>query len=622
MALNMTMSTNSSVHLGLSITGFLAAIAMVVITLVISNTVLWKGCDVDAGCQSMLFITTTFLSSRRIETSLGFPVATERDLTDSLQTPFNDPVNPTRDRGYRFGHFLECMYTARMADKTCAPTLSFNEYAACIQNSTLIPGALDTCAAFPSSGGYSHWPTAEEYISCVWNNPLLQNSESRRASQNVFRYCVEQSLWPFFEVPQSIDSPVIFGSYNWGLLILAGTAILSSFSVYTCSFYETGMVKRGEARYFMRLGLLSSLVAFVWNFIFFIIFLVASFRNSGEFQYNGGLPTTFSTSFVTLVTTGAAVLYFFSVVFTPFQKKFVAIAKTKTSEIATIEMVPVDTAVDDQEQQMLLKSTFPILDPSGAHAVGPADQNGHIHVHPSYPITEEDVAKFYTPPMLAIWSDSYMADFCLVLGFAGATGQMSTDVAWQLFSLIFVYRLLNMIISRCISDAFTNNVKLSDVVNDYKNHIVTRPGKKLFGVEHANPKIKDLHIGVRVIGLSTQLSALFLYIGVLFIVFNENSVFVDFPFFKTFMIVSFAVPEALRLLVHLYYQVAYDYQTMGNVPWGLYNSFYAIWLWDVVLRLIYVALLVIDAGNAPGTFDFLKTQTGLLMRDYVRYMAI
>jgi hypothetical protein len=61
---------------------------------------------------------------------------------------------------------------------------------------------------------------------------------------------------------------------------------------------------------------------------------------------------------------------------------------------------------------------------------------------------------------------------------------------------------------------------------------------------------------------------------------------------------------------------------MGNVPWGLYNSFYAIWLWDVVLRLIYVALLVIDAGNAPGTFDFLKTQTGLLMRDYVRYMAI
>lgn len=613
---------NSFIHWGLSVLGCVWTLAMVIATIVISSHVLGKGCDVDAGCQSMLYITTTFLSSKRIETSLGFPVATERDLTDSLQTPFSDPVSATQDRGYRFGHFLECMYTARMADRTCAPSLSFKEYAVCIQNNTLIPSGLDACASFPSVGGYSHWPTSEEYISCVWNNPLLQNSESRRASQNVFRYCVEQSLWPFFEIPQSIDSSQFFGSFNWALLILTGSVVLSSFTVYTCGWKETGKVKNGEpSQLYMRLGLLWSLTAFVWNVVYFIIFTVASFRNSGEFSANGGLPTTFSTTLLTLLALGAAVIYFLSIILLPARRKFVATVKSFTSEVATIEMVPEDTPVEDNEQQRLLKSTFPSLDPFPKTD----DKNQPLPTLPKYELTEEHVARFYTPPMLAIWSDSYMADFCFVLGFAGATGQLSTDVAWQLFSLTFSYRLLNMIISRCISDAFTNNIKLSDVVNDYKNRIVTRAAKwRNDGYQQLGPKnkLRDVHIGIRVIGLSTQLSALFLYFAILYIVFNENSSFADFSLFKTFILCAFAIPEGLRILFHVYYQVAYDYETMGNVPWALYNGFYAIWQLDVFARLVFVLILIFDTSGYAGSFEFLKTQTGLISRDYVRFMAV
>jgi xanthine dehydrogenase iron-sulfur cluster and FAD-binding subunit A len=33
-----------------------------------------EGCK-EGECQSMLYVTTTFLSSRRIETDMGFPVA-------------------------------------------------------------------------------------------------------------------------------------------------------------------------------------------------------------------------------------------------------------------------------------------------------------------------------------------------------------------------------------------------------------------------------------------------------------------------------------------------------------------------------------------------------------------
>jgi hypothetical protein len=54
----------------------------------------------------------------------------------------------------------------------------------------------------------------------------------------------------------------------------------------------------------------------------------------------------------------------------------------------------------------------------------------------------------------------------------------------------------------------------------------------------------------------------------------------------------------------------------------LYNSFYFIWLWDVAIRVLYTFSILIDAQNSPGTFDYLKTQTNSLMRDYVVGMAI
>lgn len=599
------------IHLALSLGGLVLALLMVGISIAVTSNVLGKTCD-GTTCQSMLYITTTFLSSKRIETSLGFPVATERDLTDSVQTALNDPTSATRDRGYRFGHFYECMYTARMVDRTCSPSLTLNEYTACIQNTSTVGAALDACAAFPTVGGYSHWPTSEEYLACLWNNPLLQNSEVRRASQNVFRACLEQSLWPFFEVPQGIDSPVLFGSFNWGMLLLAGVVVLSSFAVYTCSPVETGTIEKGESQAFMRLGILSSGTALLWNIVFFVLFNFVAFRSGTVFQDNGGLPTTATTSFVTIVGLGAAVLYFLAVTLKPFGRGYAAIKYSAgMSSVAKIE--PVHTgeviSVHDHESHGLLKSTFPdAVNPAGVKV---ADR--------TYTLGAEDVAKMYTPPLLAIWSDSYMLDFCFFLGIAGATGQLSTDVAWNLFVLTFAYRLLGMILGRCISDAFTNNVRLEALLTDYNNQIQPRPSIFFYG-KRVVKKEKgefDVHLSPKVIGLSTQLAALFLYISVMYLVFNGDSAFKDFGYFNSFVICGFAIPEGLRLLVHVYYQFSYDADMMGDVPWMLYNSFFVVWLWDVGVRAIFTCIVFFEASNNPGTFDFLKTQTNALMRDYI-----
>jgi len=627
----MLYGTNSSLHFFLTLLNALCVVTGLIMSIAVLSRVLGAGCE-EGTCQSMLYITTTFLSTRRIETTLGWPVATERSLSDSIQTPFNY-VDAGKDRSYRFGHYLECMYTARMADKACPPTLIFADYASCV--STNMSSALDVCASFPTSSGAGlfHWPTSEEYLSCLWNNPVFQNSESQRASKNVFRSCVDRSLWPFFEVPQSIDTPIFMGSYNWALLLVTGLIVMTSFGVYTASWKEDGVITKGEPGYLMRLGVFWSAIALAWNVIFFAMFVSIAFRNAGEFQKGGGLPTTSSTTFLTIAVYAVAVLYFLSTVLQPARRSFKAFYTGGQGGTAKIVSVLSSTglcAPDDYEsqQRMLpgLSATLPALKPDGS--------GGYTHSH-EFTLAEEDVAKYYTPPMLATWADSYIADVCIVMGMAGATGQLSTDQAWNLFTFTLSYRILNMIISRCMSDAFMNNIRLDKDVNEAKNSIVTRPhmfysfkrdnhGKgpddrthwKNRATGKSSGHNTDVHLNVKIIGLSTQLAAAYLYVGLLFLVFGQNSALNDFGVFKGFFVTCFIIPEALRLLLHLFYQLMYDHSDDG-VPWMLYNSAFFLWIWDYVFRIIYISLVVFETSNNPGTFDFLKTQTNSLMRDYV-----
>jgi hypothetical protein len=542
---------------------------------------------------------------------MGWPVATERALSEDVYYPFNY-ADPAKDRSYRFGHFLECMHAARMVDKKCSPDLDFRNYATCLTNTTGVVEGLDQCASFPTVGGYYHWPTPEEYLGCLWNNPLLQNSESRRASQNVFRSCIERNMWPFFEIPQGIDTPIFMGSYNWGVLLVTGFVLMTSFGVYQVSYREEGPVSHGETGWFMRLGLFWSGLALLWNIAFLGVFLAVAFRGSGEFQNHGGLPTTSSTTFVTFLALGAGVLYFFSVVFQPSRTGRWMVRGTGHG-MGKIVPAPAAGVLSDQESRShLLGATLPMR--------GGGD----------YSLSENEVIKYYTPPLLATWADSYFADFCIVMGMAGATGQLSTDRAWNLFTLTLLYRVLNMIISRCISDAFMNNLRLDDQVNIDKNDIVSRPGRfyKFAGNYSDRPRtaadglIAPYHLNVQVVGLSTQLAAFYLYLGLLVLVFDGNYALSDFNVFRAFFVLCFLIPELLRLLLHLFLQLFYDVRgNAGEVPWFLYNSAFFIWIWDYLFRLIFIGIALLGGSENPGTLEFLKTQTNTIMGSFVTAMA-
>ena len=599
-------STNSSLHQALSGLNALSVIAGVILSIVVFSRVTSWGCE-EGKCQAMIFITTTFLSTRRIETTIGWPVATERSLVGDQQYAINH-MSPQKDVSYRFGHFLECMYTARMADRTCSPDLEFKDYSLCVTNTTGLVSGMDQCASFPVSGGYYHWPTVDEYLGCITNNPVLRNSESLRASQNVFRSCISRSLWPFFEVPQGIDSSVLMGSFNWALLLVSGFILMTSFGVYQISWKEQGVITNGESSWFMRLGMFWTLVSFAWNTVFFAIFIAIAFRGAGEFESNGGLPTTASTTLVTLFAFSFGVLYFLSVLLSPIKNVYrVFRMRGGVGKVVPISQADAMLQCDRENQKLLLKATFPMINPDGQYSG-------------DYTLDEFQVAKYYTPPLLATWADSYFTDFCFVLGVAGATGQLSTDQAWYLFSFTFVYRVLNMIIARCLSDTYTNNRKLDDNVNTAKNAIVSWPARS-WRKSNGSEASYVPHLSTKVIALSTQLAAVALYVALSILVFDVNSKLRDFGVLVSFFVLGFMVPEAIRLALHVFYLGCFDGEDEG-VPWMLYNTCFAVWLWDYVVRLIFVCIVTLSAAGEPGTLEFLKTQTNALMLDYVAAMRV
>ena len=614
-----------SIHLGLTMLHFVIVLASVAMTVLVSTYTFSTSCDAGS-CQALTSITSTFLSTRRVESNIGWAVATERSKFDTtsakrVQYPLLDT---TAYNGYAFAHYFECMHVAQMADQTCKFPDSLDSYVSCLLNTNATKNALLLCDKFPTIAGpgYTHFPTSEEYLTCLSSQYPLRNSISRRASNNVFRSCVAKTMWPFFEVPLDIDTPVPFGSFNWGLFLLLGMVVMTSFAVYSASWVEDGPVKNGEPQYFMRLGLFWTWIAWIWNFAFFIVFLIIAVRDSGSFESNGGLPTTITTSLVTLAVLAFALVYFGNELFTASQWSFIANllqGKVAGSERATRKVVKVYH--DYQAGHRKVAPDRVPLVPRGARSTNLSPLNsGFAEMGASMPrpgeeyeISDELVARYYTPPLLSTWADGYLADAFLFLGMAGATQQLTTDQAWSIFVLITMYRVLNMMIGRFMYECFMNNLSLPDDVNAAKFNL--RPA--MFGHNQVaeNDVPTDPHLSTRVMALSTPIAAIYLYIAVLFIMFNGNVVLSDFKMFKDFVICCFVVPEVIRILLHLYCQM---YNTSYKTSsWMLLNVSFFVWIWDLTTRLVFVSMVFLQSDNSVmGTRQYLLAQSNSLLRDY------
>lgn len=560
-------------------------------------------------CSYKIYITNTFFSTTTSGSVSGWPVATQRvNFDEVVQYPVDKDA-------FSFSHYYECMWTAKMADSLCDNSTVLT-YASCLKGTEATSAALTTCNALSGSLSKS-WPSAEEYLQCLFGFPVMRNSISARASTNVFRSCLAKTMWPFFEVQQGVDTPLFLGSFNWIIMLAVGLVCMTSFAVYTVSPVEEGMVKLGEPTYFMRLGSLWVTISTVWNVVFLVIFFVVAVRDGTVFDADGGLPTTVSTSVISIFVLTVCVFYFGSILIEAKDFRFGAHIYHYVSTKGLKRHGHILRDVDGADGRADGGDDVIAEEGSVNFKLGGLMPRPALEV---YSITPEDVAKFYTPPLLPAWADGYFADACIFLGMAGATGHVTTDQAWNIFFIVMLYRILNMLIARYMYQCFMNNLSLPSAVNESYHSIVTHPQQAMndrqskADGEASSSDADAPHLNIQVMALSTQFAAILLFAALCVVVFNVDSPLADVPLFRLFFIFCFMIPEGLRILVHVACQLRKPHP--NQVPWKLLNAFFFIWTYDIAIRVVFIMVVIWNVSKEHGSRTYLGEASVQLMDTY------
>lgn len=566
-------------------------------------TVALYGTVWNCGSDCQYFATNTFLSTSVSENNRGWPVVPD-SLTASPATKLGNWATTP---------YYGCMQEAGLATEYCNNATT-DQYITCLNANAQTKAALATCTSFTSQY-YFAWPTGDQFVSCLWNSPVLSawtNVQTSRKQRNGFLSCVKSMAFPFFETPLGTDSHVFLGSYNWGVLGVVGLAGMTSFAVFTASPFVEGTVIEGMVGYYEKLGVLWSIIAFTWNFGLFVITLALMLS----------VQVVFSTTSFALVwaITGVLCAYFALEIadnwgqwnhgerpdnLNPFDhrkkaredyERFQAAKTIKEKEEAAERM----RQQEERDRQERGAEAHLALLPEQTHAT--------YHIASWNP-------GLYASPCLSIWADGYLfTDFALWLAFAGATTQVTTDYVWNVFTIIILYRINNSNMARLLYECFHSD-------RDDKGHQVH--SYDTFKQKHSgfDTDRDNVHLDLKVVSLSLQIANIILFIALLTVVFepSQNTTAASNAF-VVFIWLGFIVPEAIRLGVHLFCQMTYGHN--HGMVLLLWHQF--IWNWDVIVRVAVMCAITWSANNdsAPyGTFGFIKAKSDFLLNRGLTYLA-
>jgi len=528
-------------------------------------------CDGPA-CLNKAFTTNTFYSTKSLDFASGWPVATDRYLSSEVATL------PSKTNNWPWVHYYECMSTAKLANPTCGTFSSISDYSNCLQSNNMTKIALAQCNAYSSSYFYN-FPTMDQYARCLSSYPVMQVT---RSNFHIFKTCLHTSLWPFYEVPQGIDSGIPMSSYNWVVFMCVGLWGMTSFAVYTVSPFDFTEITYGQPTSWKRMGSLWIFASFIWNLVLFIIILVLVVRNNTTWDDpNSPYPITISTSIITLSGIMACLVYF--------------AAEISETEIGNTLL---ETGKYGFHQAVHHAKKMTQRSALAPHLNTLFPEKGGV----SYTLINSPYA--YTFPLVTAWADGYLLDAFIVAGLAGATGQLTTDQSWNLFTMTLVYRIINMAMARFMVECFSNNVREPEVLNNAKHSRF-----EMTIIPHHDDPAND----IKVMALGTQIASWYMFIGLCIMVFDSNTLLSEFSLFKTFFILGFMIPEILRSLVHIVCQFFYTTSFKGTIL--ISHEF--VWIWDIIIRVVFCSIVYFQSDSTMmGTRAYLQTMSNNLMNIY------
>jgi hypothetical protein len=241
----------------------------------------------------------------------------------------------------------------------------------------------------------------------------------------------------------------------------------------------------------------------------------------------------------------------------------------------------------------------------------------------------------YTPTLMSNWSYAYLSDALFFLGVVGATLQVDTSDAYNIFWGVLLYRWIHLAVTDLIREAYIPEVGEGGAESASANadlvytqsgirNIFMGPSFKPNGYDQDAANFKRgvspaIPVEFEVQALAAHLAAVVTLVNLSATVFNANKLYCEYTVVILALVLGFIVPEALRFGYHLKMVMYPGYHGYHALNVAMLYQF--LWLWDLGVRLIVICMLYWGATSMPGTRPFL-TDSNANLTLALKYLAI
>lgn len=579
----------------------MAGAAVSVAAGVISITLLFMAIFASNMDDNPVLITNTFNIEQGVVDALSWPI---------LPTPWSGAPMRAQPIGGNLNHYYECLYTSQAGNAVCSNT-TVEAYSACLDANFAAQLGQCNVSASVYKGQY---PTQTQYGQCIAKAFALD-----QRAYGAFSMCLQSELWPLFANPQNVNTALFLGSFNWLLLSVLGYTIFVVFAVYTFwprDFDEPHYMEYEKAvPAFNRMGVVWVWMPLALSVIVTIAALLVAFRTgSTGFGQDRVYPTTISTNALVVIGSIALFVYF-------------------VAETLDFRKVIMPNGRTGAEAGMQAYVQAPIQ-----HAMG-----GYPSLAARVKIQDKDNAvAAYTPTLMSNWSYAYLSDALFFLGVVGATLQVDTSDAYNIFWGVLLYRWIHLAVTDLVREAYIPEVNETGPESAPANadlvyagaqigirNIFMGPSFKPNGYDQDAAEytkgatrfqdVRDRETQYQVQALAAHLAAVVTLVNLSATVLNANKLYCEYTVVILALVLGFIVPEALRFAYHLKMVMYPGYHGYHALNVAMLYQF--LWLWDLGVRLIVICMLYWGATSMPGTRPFL-TDSNANLTLALKYLAI
>ena len=212
--------------------------------------------------------------------------------------------------------------------------------------------------------------------------------------------------------------------------------------------------------------------------------------------------------------------------------------------------------------------------------------------------SQSAAAEAYVPVLTQTWSDALLADPLFMLGAVGATLQLTTADAYNIFWCLMYHRIAHAGVARLVYHSYVKSP-----VADAETNAARPTGL----VGHEGGAAYEALAATRVFALNLHISGVFALLVFVYIMCDTSRVFPEYGILYGLWVAGLMVPECIRFCGHVYLALTRSDEAHKKGTYILIFTQF-LWLWDLVVRMIVMILIFWGDQGQKGSKPFLTNR--------------